>query len=114
MEVIMAPSKCASSSGGNSAARSSCPLRLDRIGMKSREVLAFLALVQRKLQVSCQQQRKTQQEAEKQAQVHPAQQRVVAQVVEMRHAALLGSEVADRRCQVDRADAAPYQPHRGF
>ena len=40
-EATMASSKCASSSGGNSAARSSFPLRLDpEIDMKSRQGLA--------------------------------------------------------------------------
>lgn len=46
--------------------------------------------------------------------VHPEEQHVVPQVVEMRHSALFGTEVAAGCRDVEDRKAAPYEPHGRF
>jgi hypothetical protein len=46
--------------------------------------------------------------------MHPGEQHVVAQVIEMRYAAVFRPQVFDRRRYVDRTYAAPAKPHRHF
>src|SRR5258708_29846355 len=49
---------------------------------------------------------------EHQARVHPGEEQVVAQIAEMRHAALGGAQVPHRHGNVERPYATPAQAHR--
>src|SRR5450755_2115156 len=57
------------------------------------------------------QERQARDKSEKQPEMHPGQQRVVAPIVEMRDAAFLRAEIAYRRRQIDGPHAAPAQTH---
>src|ERR1039457_2018046 len=43
--------------------------------------------------------------------MHPGQQRIIAPIIEVRHAALLGTEIAHRRGQTARRQPKPAQTH---
>src|ERR1700678_637240 len=58
--------------------------------------------------------RQTQQKAAEEPQVHPRQQQVVAQIVEVRYATFVGAEIAHRCFDPDGPHALPAQTHRCF
>src|SRR5450631_4878007 len=46
--------------------------------------------------------------------MHPSEQGVIPEVMEVRHTALRGPEIAHRRRNIDRLDASPAEPHHRF